>query len=147
MGLVTSVLGTLTEAVLRPVGEHVLGIQFNDAMVESLKTELADRLRGRLGRPANHDIARAVRVAELQATEYLLRSHERLRGTFAKSGESVDQEDEPEARSGSAGRLICAMWQRMRPTLVEGAKAVQPADLTYRSVAERRWVTVPEVRR
>jgi predicted dehydrogenase len=32
------------------------------------------------------------------------------------------------------------------PTLVEGAKAVQLADLAYRSVAERRWMTVPELR-
>ena len=29
------------------------------------------------------------------------------------------------------------------PTLVEGAKAVQLADLAYRSVAESRWMTVP----
>jgi predicted dehydrogenase len=29
------------------------------------------------------------------------------------------------------------------PTLVEGAKAVQLADLAYRSVAEQRWMTVP----
>ncbi len=33
-----------------------------------------------------------------------------------------------------------------QPTLVEGAKAVQLADLAYRSVAERRWVEVPELR-
>jgi predicted dehydrogenase len=32
------------------------------------------------------------------------------------------------------------------PTLLEGAKAVQLADLAYRSVAEARWVTVPELR-
>ena len=32
------------------------------------------------------------------------------------------------------------------PTLVEGAKAVQLADLAYRSVAESRWMTVPELR-
>jgi predicted dehydrogenase len=32
------------------------------------------------------------------------------------------------------------------PTLVEGAKAVQLADLAYRSVAEQRWMTVPELR-
>ncbi|HEY0421030.1 MAG TPA: Gfo/Idh/MocA family oxidoreductase [Acetobacteraceae bacterium] len=31
------------------------------------------------------------------------------------------------------------------PTLVEGAKAVQLADLAYRSVAERRWMDVPEL--
>jgi predicted dehydrogenase len=31
------------------------------------------------------------------------------------------------------------------PTLVEGAKAVQLADLAYRSVAERRWINVPEL--
>jgi predicted dehydrogenase len=31
------------------------------------------------------------------------------------------------------------------PTLLEGAKAVQLADLAYRSVAEARWVTVPEL--
>jgi predicted dehydrogenase len=32
------------------------------------------------------------------------------------------------------------------PTLVEGAKAVQLADLAYRSVAESRWMAVPELR-
>ncbi len=32
------------------------------------------------------------------------------------------------------------------PTLVEGAKAVQLADLSYRSVAEQRWVKVPELK-
>jgi len=32
------------------------------------------------------------------------------------------------------------------PTLVEGAKAVQLADLAYRSVAEGRWMRVPELR-
>ena len=32
------------------------------------------------------------------------------------------------------------------PTLVEGAKAVQLADLAYRSVAEQRWMKVPELR-
>jgi len=32
------------------------------------------------------------------------------------------------------------------PTLVEGAKAVQLADLAYRSAAERRWMSVPELR-
>lgn len=32
------------------------------------------------------------------------------------------------------------------PTLLEGAKAVQLADLAYRSVAEGRWMTVPELR-
>ena len=32
------------------------------------------------------------------------------------------------------------------PTLVEGAKAVQLADLAYRSVAEQRWMTVPELK-
>ena len=32
------------------------------------------------------------------------------------------------------------------PTLVEGAKAVQLADLAYRSVTEGRWMTVPELR-
>src|SRR5476649_2520318 len=31
------------------------------------------------------------------------------------------------------------------PTLVEGAKAVQLADLAYRSVAEQRWMDVPEL--
>ncbi|MBO0709728.1 MAG: Gfo/Idh/MocA family oxidoreductase [Acetobacteraceae bacterium] len=32
------------------------------------------------------------------------------------------------------------------PTLLEGAKAVQLADLAYQSVAEARWVPVPELR-
>ena len=32
------------------------------------------------------------------------------------------------------------------PTLVEGAKAVQLADLAYRSAAEQRWMTVPELK-
>jgi predicted dehydrogenase len=32
------------------------------------------------------------------------------------------------------------------PTLVEGAKAVQLADLAYRSVTEKRWIDVPELR-
>ena len=32
------------------------------------------------------------------------------------------------------------------PTLVEGAKAVQLADLAYRSTAEQRWMTVPELK-
>jgi predicted dehydrogenase len=32
------------------------------------------------------------------------------------------------------------------PTLVEGAKAVQLADLAYKSVAEQRWMVVPELR-
>jgi len=32
------------------------------------------------------------------------------------------------------------------PTLVEGAKAVQLADLAYRSVAEQRWMDVPELK-
>jgi predicted dehydrogenase len=32
------------------------------------------------------------------------------------------------------------------PTLVEGAKAVQLADLAYRSVAEGRWMEVPDLR-
>src|SRR5436190_6378102 len=32
------------------------------------------------------------------------------------------------------------------PTLLEGAKAVQLADLAYRSVAEGRWMSVPELR-
>jgi predicted dehydrogenase len=32
------------------------------------------------------------------------------------------------------------------PNLVEGAKAVQLADLAYRSVAERRWMSVPELK-
>ena len=31
------------------------------------------------------------------------------------------------------------------PTLVEGAKAVQLADLAYRSVAEGRWMEVPNL--
>ena len=31
------------------------------------------------------------------------------------------------------------------PTLLEGAKAVQLADLAYRSVAEGRWIPVPEL--
>jgi hypothetical protein len=31
------------------------------------------------------------------------------------------------------------------PTLLEGAKAVQLADLAYRSVIEGRWMTVPEL--
>jgi predicted dehydrogenase len=32
------------------------------------------------------------------------------------------------------------------PTLVEGAKAVQLADLAYRSAAEQRWMTVPDLK-
>jgi predicted dehydrogenase len=32
------------------------------------------------------------------------------------------------------------------PTLVEGAKAVQLADSAYRSVAERRWIDLPELK-
>jgi predicted dehydrogenase len=32
------------------------------------------------------------------------------------------------------------------PTLVEGAKAVQLADLAYRSAAEQRWMDVPELK-
>jgi predicted dehydrogenase len=32
------------------------------------------------------------------------------------------------------------------PTLVEGAKAVQLADLAYRSTAEQRWMDVPELK-
>jgi len=32
------------------------------------------------------------------------------------------------------------------PTLIEGAKAVQLADLAYRSVAEQRWMDVPELK-
>ena len=50
--------------------------------------------------------------------------------------------------SGSAGRLSCATSPRMRPylpTLVEGAKAVQLADLAYRSVAEGRWMELPDL--
>ena len=50
--------------------------------------------------------------------------------------------------SGSAGRRSCAMSREDAPyvpTLVEGAKAVQLADLAYRSVAESRWMTVPEL--
>jgi predicted dehydrogenase len=35
---------------------------------------------------------------------------------------------------------------RYLPTLVEGAKAVQLADLAYRSVKEQRWIPVPELR-
>jgi predicted dehydrogenase len=31
------------------------------------------------------------------------------------------------------------------PTLLEGAKATQLADLAYRSVAEGRWMPVPEL--
>ena len=31
------------------------------------------------------------------------------------------------------------------PTLLEGAKAVQLADLAYRSAAERQWMPVPEL--
>ena len=31
------------------------------------------------------------------------------------------------------------------PTLVEGAKAVQLADAAYRSVAERRWISLPQL--
>ena len=51
--------------------------------------------------------------------------------------------------SGSAGKRSCATSPRMRrivPTLVEGAKAVQLADLAYRSVAEERWMTVPDLK-
>jgi predicted dehydrogenase len=32
------------------------------------------------------------------------------------------------------------------PTLVEGAKAVQLADLAYRSAAEQRWMNVPDLK-
>jgi predicted dehydrogenase len=32
------------------------------------------------------------------------------------------------------------------PSLVEGAKAVQISDLAYRSVAEKRWMSVPELK-
>ena len=32
------------------------------------------------------------------------------------------------------------------PTLVEGAKAVQLADLAYRSMAEQRWMKVPDLK-
>ena len=32
------------------------------------------------------------------------------------------------------------------PTLVEGAKAVQLADLAYRSVEQQRWMSVPDLR-
>ena len=35
--------------------------------------------------------------------------------------------------------------QSLVPTLVEGAKAVQLADLAYKSVAEQRWIDVPEL--
>ena len=61
----------------------------------------------------------------------------------------------PDAIAGQAavppvlGDCSCAMSARTRrylPTLVEGAKAVQLADLAYRSVAERRWIDVPELR-
>mgnify|MGYP003352221842 CR=1 FL=1 len=39
-------------------------------------------------------------------------------------------------RSGGATILIF---------MVEGAKAVQLADLAYRSVAEKRWIDVPDL--
>ena len=32
------------------------------------------------------------------------------------------------------------------PTLVEGAKAVQLADLAYHSAAEQRWMNVPDLK-
>ena len=32
------------------------------------------------------------------------------------------------------------------PSLVEGAKAVQLADLSYRSVTEQRWMSVPDLK-
>jgi len=34
----------------------------------------------------------------------------------------------------------------LSPTLVEGAKAVQLADLAYKSMAEQRWMVVPELK-
>jgi predicted dehydrogenase len=51
--------------------------------------------------------------------------------------------------SASAGRTSCGHVGEdgpYLPTLVEGAKAVQLADLAYRSVAEQRWIDVPELR-
>ena len=57
----------------------------------------------------------------------------------------------PAARipSASAGRRSCGTSAEdapYLPTLVEGAKAVQLADLAYRSMAEQRWMNVPELK-
>jgi WD40 repeat protein len=95
-----------------PVLEHVMGHQANDVVVESLKTELTDRLRARFGRPGNHDIARAVRVAELQATEYLMRAYQKLLSASAECHELVDQEYEPDKFIGQLSSYLDKAFRR-----------------------------------
>ena len=65
------------------------------------------------------------------------------RAVAGGSGHAADRQSLPAVLGGvpASCRRGCALW----PNLVEGAKAVQLADLAYRSVADGRWMTVPEL--
>jgi hypothetical protein len=88
--------GWLTGSILLPATTAVLKNALVQHAVDPVKAALVDRLRARFHLPEKDDIARAVRVAELQATQYSLRAYEKLYKTLKKGGEGVDQDHNPE---------------------------------------------------
>jgi hypothetical protein len=96
IGFVLNALASFTGSVLAPALQESLQHQ-TDISFDSLKAEFIDRLRARFGRPGNHDIARAMRVAELQATEHLLRGYDKLCETLKSGGEVIDREQDSPA--------------------------------------------------
>jgi hypothetical protein len=85
-------LGWLTGSILLPATTAVLKNALVQHAVDPVKAALVDRFRARFRLPDKDDIARAVRVAELQATQYSLRGYENLYKALRKGGEDVDQD-------------------------------------------------------
>lgn len=106
-----SFLGSIVQTIVDPVLEGILGDQGSKAF-NGIKQEIITRLAGITGVPGNHDIERAVRVAQLQAMIVSLNTYQELVRVIAQIDAPVDLEHNPEGFIEEANRHIDRVFRK-----------------------------------
>lgn len=106
-----SFLGSIVQTIVDPVLEGILGDQGSKAF-NGIKQEIITRLAGITGVPGNHDIERAVRVAQLQAMIVSLNSYQELVRVIAQIDAPVDLEHNPKGFIEEANRHLDRVFRK-----------------------------------
>jgi len=85
------IVGTITG----PIATAVLGAEAFE-QTKAFRSGVIDRLKSRGGRPGNHDIERAIRVAELQALQVILDAYRKRVEDLAATPDPIDSKHNPQ---------------------------------------------------
>lgn len=106
-----SFFGSVFEVLIDPTIAGFIGEQGGQAFV-GVKQEAISRLAGFIGVPGNHDIERAVRVAQLQAMIVSLNAYENLVSALEKIDTPVDPEHNPKGFVKETNRHINRVFRK-----------------------------------